>query len=370
MPNRISPHEIKQVPAHDTLRSVVMWLRVVTFLWLAGLTVATLLTDDPANKTWVAATLVAAAAGTITTVTLARRGGLDSTTWVVVDGAIALFTVLAPALAGAADLFYGGYPLSWLILLVWAKPSLVWVAAGITALVAAQLASGALGIRVLSATDFIGDIAVWIVSGIVYGWGFYIVRVTDLRRQEAQEALARARVSTEIADDLHDSVLQTLAAIKMQPEGVDAKALAERLDREIRQEINRIRADHRDGFRVALYDTVCEVGIQMGVDLGRPMITGDAGPAEAMEVLIGATREAVVNAIKHSGTTAIHVSGEVGPETLTTVVHDTGAGIDPSHHAGAGIPSIRARIERVGGTATLQSARGQGTTWILTVPRR
>lgn len=369
MANRFSLEAIKGVPAHDTLRRVVMWLRVVAFLWMAGLTAATLLTDDMANKRWVAAALAAAAVGTITTVVLARRGGLDSPVWIVLDGAISVFAILAPALAGAADLFYGGIPLSWLMLLMWARPSIAWGGLGIAALVTAQMVGSAIGVRKLTATDYVGDVSVWVVSGIVYGWGLYIVRVTDLRRQEAQEALARARVSAEISDDLHDSVLQTLAAVQMRPEGVDPKAVAARLDREIRQEINRIRADHRDGFQVGLYDTVCEVATQMGADLNRPMITGDAPATEAMQVLVAATREALINAIKYSGTTAIHVSGEVGPETLTTAVHDGGIGFDAGRTAGSGIPAIRARLAAVGGTAVLQTGAGQGTTWVLSVPR-
>jgi signal transduction histidine kinase len=77
-----------------------------------------------------------------------------------------------------------------------------------------------------------------------------------------------------------------------------------------------------------------------------------------------AAREAMTNAAKHSGADEISVFVEADPGRVALYVRDRGAGFDPSAVAGdrKGISeSIRGRMERVGGTATIVSSPGEGT---------
>jgi signal transduction histidine kinase len=72
----------------------------------------------------------------------------------------------------------------------------------------------------------------------------------------------------------------------------------------------------------------------------------------------------VQNAAKHSGasTVAVRLSEECGETCL--VVTDDGAGFEPagSHDGGAGLANMRDRLDAVGGTVTVTSLAGAGTT--------
>jgi signal transduction histidine kinase len=79
-----------------------------------------------------------------------------------------------------------------------------------------------------------------------------------------------------------------------------------------------------------------------------------------------------VNAAKHSGAGQVSVYVEVEPDAVTAYVRDDGAGFDVDGVAldRRGIAeSIIGRMERSGGSASVQSEPGEGTEVHLTVPR-
>jgi signal transduction histidine kinase len=88
--------------------------------------------------------------------------------------------------------------------------------------------------------------------------------------------------------------------------------------------------------------------------------------------LAQATREATVNAAKHSGADEISVYAEVEPDSVTVFVRDRGKGFDPDdvpddRHGLA--DSIRGRMDRHGGSVKLRSTIGEGTEVQLNMPR-
>ncbi|MDG2113641.1 MAG: ATP-binding protein, partial [Actinomycetota bacterium] len=88
--------------------------------------------------------------------------------------------------------------------------------------------------------------------------------------------------------------------------------------------------------------------------------------------LLGACREALVNAAKHATTDKIDLYAEVTDDRIDVFVRDTGAGFDPDDIAPGrrGIAdSIRRRMARVGGTCVITTEPGEGTEVELTVPR-
>jgi signal transduction histidine kinase len=92
--------------------------------------------------------------------------------------------------------------------------------------------------------------------------------------------------------------------------------------------------------------------------------TGDAPLDDRTRVLVLAAREAVTNAAKHSGAEEISVFVDAEPGRVALYVRDRGAGFDPGAVPDdrKGISeSIRGRMERVGGTATIVSSPGEGT---------
>ncbi len=90
-----------------------------------------------------------------------------------------------------------------------------------------------------------------------------------------------------------------------------------------------------------------------------------------LAALVAAAREAMVNAAKHAEVEEISVYAEVEDGTVSVFVRDRGIGFDQSE-VGADrrglAQSIRGRMERHGGTATVKSKPGEGTEVELTMP--
>jgi len=92
----------------------------------------------------------------------------------------------------------------------------------------------------------------------------------------------------------------------------------------------------------------------------------------ALAALGAATREGLLNSAKHSGATAADLYTEVTPERVSVFVRDRGKGFDPET-----VPddrrglrdSVRGRLTRLGGTAEVRSASGEGTEVELVLPR-
>jgi signal transduction histidine kinase len=95
------------------------------------------------------------------------------------------------------------------------------------------------------------------------------------------------------------------------------------------------------------------------------VVTVGDGPLDpSLSAILAATREATVNAAKWSGAAVISVFAEVEPDKVSVAVRDRGKGFDPEAVPGdrKGVAeSIRGRMSRHGGTATVQSAPGEGT---------
>jgi signal transduction histidine kinase len=100
---------------------------------------------------------------------------------------------------------------------------------------------------------------------------------------------------------------------------------------------------------------------------------GDCPLDDHLSALLAAAREATVNAAKWSGASVISVFAEVEPDTVAVAIRDRGKGFDlyavPEDRKGVA-ESIRGRMMRHGGKATVQSTVGEGTKVTLTMERR
>ncbi|WP_174376458.1 ATP-binding protein [Nocardia cerradoensis] len=208
-----------------------------------------------------------------------------------------------------------------------------------------------------------------------------------LRMMHALNAERSARIRNEereeIASHLHDSVLQTLALIQRQADDPQEVArLARSQERELRKWLFEDSMPAQSSLAAALRTIAGEVEDQHGVQV-TPVTVGDVSmdvgdtgfglPKEHFTALLGATREALVNAAKHAGVPTIDVFAEVEPHQVSIFVRDRGTGFDP-----AAVPadrqglakSIHARIERRGGTVEVQTAPGRGTEVRIMMPRK
>jgi signal transduction histidine kinase len=195
-----------------------------------------------------------------------------------------------------------------------------------------------------------GGIALALV--LVLGpWALRLVREREAERSERIRTQERA----DLAARVHDSVLQTLTLIQKDPG--DARRLARRQERELRAWLYPATASGTlaDAVDAAAAEIEDMHGVRVEV-----VHAGDAPLDERTQALVLAAREAMTNAAKHSGTDEISVF----VDTSAVYVRDRGSGFDPDAAGGdrRGIPdSIRGRMERVGGTAHIVSAPGEGT---------
>ena len=135
-------------------------------------------------------------------------------------------------------------------------------------------------------------------------------------------------------------------------------------------------AQQRGSLAAAIRSVGAEVEDAYGIEV-EVITVGDLRPSDARDAkrwsaLAGATREALVNAAKHSGERSVDVYCEVTDEQVEVYVRDRGKGFDPElvDEDRQGIDkSIRARMERVGGRSRITSTPGRGTNVALTMPR-
>jgi signal transduction histidine kinase/phage shock protein PspC (stress-responsive transcriptional regulator) len=188
---------------------------------------------------------------------------------------------------------------------------------------------------------------------------------------QARAEKVRADARADMAAHLHDSVLQTLAMIQRQADDPKAvQQLARRQERELR---NWLYGDelHEATLKAALTAAAAEVEDERGVPVELVMV-GDCDTSEEIQALVRATREAMVNAAKHSGADKIDVYAEVDEDAVEIFIRDRGQGFDVDAVAEdrMGVKgSIIDRMARHGGTATIRSAPGDGTEVRLEIKR-
>jgi signal transduction histidine kinase len=82
-------------------------------------------------------------------------------------------------------------------------------------------------------------------------------------------------------------------------------------------------------------------------------------------------QEALNNVLKHAHAHRVRVCLELEADRAVLELADDGAGFDPALGGGGGfgLPSMRERAERLGGTLQIESAPGAGTRVRVEVPR-
>jgi phage shock protein PspC (stress-responsive transcriptional regulator)/two-component sensor histidine kinase len=233
------------------------------------------------------------------------------------------------------------------------------------------------GLLFLSSNDVFGGVRDAALTTVVVVVALALILAPFLWRLGRNLAAERAerirsQERAELAAHLHDSVLQTLALMQKRADDPrEVAALARRQERELRDWLagdGRGSADDR--FAAALRREAEEVEDvhRIAVDV---VVVGDRELDERSQAVLGATREALVNAAKHAGQAGpIRVYAEADQGGVEVFVRDRGRGFDP-----AAVPtdrqgvreSIIGRMERVGGGAEIRSGPDGGTEVALAV---
>ncbi len=206
------------------------------------------------------------------------------------------------------------------------------------------------------------------------------LRASRERLIEAQDAERRR-----LERDIHDGSQQHLVALAVN------LRLAETVAARSPERAARLLAEQADAARVAI-DTLVQLSrgiypraltdeglapaLRAAVASSPVPVTVDdeglarlPGPVEA--ALYFCAMEAVQNAAKHAGATAVRVRLGLEGDVCRLTVKDDGAGFDATGGAdgeGAGLVNMRDRLDAAGGTLRVVSTLGRGTTVTAAVP--
>jgi two-component system nitrate/nitrite sensor histidine kinase NarX len=210
-----------------------------------------------------------------------------------------------------------------------------------------------------------------------------------LRAEALEREAAVGEERALLARELHDSIAQSLAFMKIQVQLLRNAAqrgqpdklnsILDELDAGVRESINDVREllvhfrtrTNTENIEQALQETLQKFEHQTGLP-ARLEVHGDGLPlpADVQVQVLHVVQEALSNARKHAG--ASHVSLEVRKgQRWRFAVHDNGAGFNVSQVRGeshVGLKIMRERAARIGGEVEITSAHGAGTTVTLTLP--
>lgn len=349
---------------------IVVGYRAIATVWLLIL-VAIELREAPPRPGIVVAAAIAVIVWTALTMAISYRRHVWLSTWtaVIVDILFAGLLLFVPDWAGSSN-FYGGYPVSALLLGIYGKG--LWGAVPATVVLTGGALARAFADRLPGdPTSVSGAILVFPFVAAPATWGIGVLRRANRLRREAEEQLAIARAEraraeerADMARHLHDSVLQTLALIQRNAdEPAEVTTLARRQERELRGWLYGTEESSDNSLAAALRDMAADVEDQYRVGI-QVVVVGDGPLNHATEALVAATREATVNAAKHARVETVDIYCEVGPQGIDAFIRDRGAGFDldavPGDRRGVR-DSILGRMEKAGGSAIIRTGPGNGT---------
>ncbi len=217
-----------------------------------------------------------------------------------------------------------------------------------------------------------------------------LLAVENARLNERSRELTVVEERNRLARELHDAVSQTLfsvvltagsaaALINQDPEAAcrhlaDLQDLAQEAQKEMRSLIFELRPAEIEGDGLAST-------LRKHIDVLRRVhssqieltVTGDRSLAPHTErEIFRIAQEALSNALKHAGAARILVGLATDASLVSLRIQDDGKGFDPIAAGGKakrlGLTSMRERVDLLGGTITIDSSPGQGTTVVVQVP--
>jgi signal transduction histidine kinase len=220
--------------------------------------------------------------------------------------------------------------------------------------------------------------------------------IEQLEATQAELAAAERRAGIleerqRLARDIHDTLAQGFTSIVMHLEAAD-QALPDDLDT-LQKHLDRARGTARTSLEQArrvvhalrphsldqrsLPDAIERTAVRWQEETGIPLTTtttGDPIPLHPdIEVtLLRATQEALANIRKHAQATAVQLTLSYIDDVVVLDIQDNGvafAGAAASPLSGGyGLQAMRERAEQCGGSVTLESEPGEGTTVVVSIP--
>ena len=211
--------------------------------------------------------------------------------------------------------------------------------------------------------------------------------VSRLQLQERLRKVALVEDRERIARDVHDEIIQDLFAVGLSLQGLSLRSAEGDIRSSLEQSV--VRLDEAiASLRGLIFDLrhvpevrdlpgeleelvqelaelyECRPALNVGGDLSEI----DDKTAAALFHIV---KEGTSNALRHADTSEISVTVMADGTSLVVQVMDNGVGFDPATVSrGMGLDNLAARAESSGGTMTVQSAPGRGTTVRFDLPLR
>lgn len=216
------------------------------------------------------------------------------------------------------------------------------------------------------------------------------IALTNARLYERSRELTIAEERSRLAHELHDAVSQKLFSLRLTAQA--ATALVDRDPARAKGELHQVAmlaAEATEELRAAVIELrpaaldedglVATLRTQIQVlDRAHSARVTFAGhgvralPAAQEEAMLRVAQEALHNALRHSGAGRVDVTLEKRGTGTVLRVSDDGSGFEPTAVRAAGrhlgLVSMRDRSSGVGGTLSVESAPGKGTTIEMEVP--
>jgi signal transduction histidine kinase len=212
------------------------------------------------------------------------------------------------------------------------------------------------------------------------------IRLTRLSDMMSRTAMLEER--TRLARDLHDTMAQSFTGIYMQLQAASRYAESNQLL--ARACIERAQTLARDGLRDARQSVLALTSRGKTMDVTAaitaiaqvtaagtacPCTVTTVGESRPIDALIGGNvvaicREAISNAQRYAQATEIAIAVTYAAGELGVRIQDNGEGfaVPEASQSGFGLTGMQARGERIGGTVTITSTPGAGTTVEVRVP--
>ncbi|MDB6068157.1 MAG: hypothetical protein JWR26_4365 [Pedosphaera sp.] len=216
-------------------------------------------------------------------------------------------------------------------------------------------------------------------------------QITSRKESEVQFKAVLAE-RTRLAQELHDTLEQTLTGIALQLDTASklfernpdsaihhlelARSLMGQSQVELRRSVWDLRCRALEQFDLpgALLRSAHQITYGTSIRVEAETFGDERTLPEVIEEnLLRIGQEALTNVIKHSGARLIKIELEFGPQNVVLQIKDDGKGFTPENSAGPanghfGLLGMSERAKRLGGKVLLVSAPGMGTTVGVEIP--
>jgi two-component system, NarL family, sensor histidine kinase UhpB len=223
------------------------------------------------------------------------------------------------------------------------------------------------------------------IAEVITAFNSTLERLERERRDSTRRVItAQEAERRRIAQELHDQIGQNLTAVMLElnraqqlagPDAADMLADAQEIARESLDDLHRISYQLRPavlddlGLPSAL-ETLCRsMALRAGVQI-RFQLAGEPAGLDPQEELAfyRIAQEALTNAVRHSGCSAVTVSLASAADGVTLRVRDDGSGIGQSGAPVSGIRGMRERALMIGAQLGFEDRPGHGFEVSLVLP--